>query len=310
MAAGRVFNEIGSLLAENKTSIQNVVVILLVFGGEAVFEVVVFKCPCHPVHRIFYSWMFIVGPAFTLFVIGVVVNNKTWKIITGCCRAPNGCIEFCKPRNYCDGGCCGLIGVSVRALVGAVAWIFIAFMSSVYYACAMTTAECEDGDDSPKLNDTDMAVSQTIGWCTLVGSSFFLLLSLCHWRMCDRYTHEHREYRDLYKDIERQAFIKMSKKEAEKQVNETLEMFFEQEVLRWKDQDSGKKVHNAWSKVSLVGSDYLADFGYTTLHEWAISQGMKNCDNEQGSEGQLNKSESGIISDEIGTESVTQSTEL
>ncbi|XP_070542183.1 calcium homeostasis modulator protein 5-like [Ptychodera flava] len=225
--------------------------------------------------------MFILGPAFTLYVIGVVVNNKTWRIVTGCCPAPNGCIEFCRPRKACFGGCFGLFEVSFQALVGAISWIFIAFMSAVYYACAVSTLPCKEEEDTPELNESDKALSQSIGWCILAGSSLLLFLLMFMWRMCSSYTYEHGRYADIYADIERQAFIDKSKEDAEKRVKKTLEMFFNQEDLKCKDAKSWEDVYKAWSKISLVGSNYMADYGYTTLHEWAIKQGMWPDDDDE-----------------------------
>ncbi|XP_070542181.1 calcium homeostasis modulator protein 5-like [Ptychodera flava] len=284
MASTGFFAQVSDTVKGNRTAIQNLIIVLLVFGGKEFFEVAIFNCPCDPVRREFYSWMFIVGPAITLYVLGVLVNNKTWRIVTGCYQASNGCVEFCKPRKVCSGGCFGLFEVSFQALVGSFAWLVLAFMNSIFYACAVSNSLCQEGQDSPQLNESDKALSQSIGWVLLVGSSLLLLVLLLLWRMCSSYTYEQRRYAKLYADIERQKFPEKAQMDAGKRVDETLEMFFSQEDLKIEDRDGWKKACKAWSNISLVGSKYLADCGYTTLHEWAILQrtGKGDIENPDG----------------------------
>ncbi|XP_070543707.1 calcium homeostasis modulator protein 6-like [Ptychodera flava] len=322
MAAEGFFTQVGRIVKANRTAIQNLMIVLLVFGGKKFFEVAIFKCPCDPVRREFYSWMFIVGPAITLYVLGVLVNNKTWRIVTGCCQASNGCVEFCKTRKVCSGGCFGLFEVSFRALVGSFAWLVLAFMNSIFYACAVSTSLCQEGQDSPQLDESDKALSQSIGWVLLVGSSLLLLVLLLLWRMCSSYTYEQRRYAKLYAEVERQKFLEKAQVwqnsrtaakymisrgqkqmtlylgdlfvvDAGKRVDETLEMFFSQEDLKIEDRDGWKKACKAWSNISLVGSKYMADCGYTTLHEWAILQrtGKGDIENPDGDASDHDQSE-------------------
>ncbi|XP_077865971.1 uncharacterized protein LOC144353291 [Saccoglossus kowalevskii] len=245
------YGSTATLVKENQTSLQDIAMIMAIFGGEAVFEIAIFCCPCIQIYRRSYSWMFIIGPSVSLFAIGVAISNTTWKLLSGCCRAPRGILDFCRPRYTCYGGCCGLVQVTAQATVAALVWIFIALMN-------------------------------------VTGGLTLILMFI--WRMCSTFTFEHKRYANIHNDIEKEVFVKKSKEIARANIQKTLDKFFDQEKLKCSDARSWGQVQNAWSKISFVGSEYTADYGYTPLHEWAIDEQENNNTENRKEPAQFNSS--------------------
>ncbi|XP_070541698.1 calcium homeostasis modulator protein 6-like [Ptychodera flava] len=220
------------------------------------------------------------------FLPGVTMSNMTWRLVTGCCRSPGGLKEFLIPRHSCNGGCLGLSYICIRALLASSAWIFIAFMNASYYACAVSKRPCQADEDTPVLDVSDRAFSQSIGLMILVFGLLILLIGMFLWRMCSVYTYEHQRFADIYRDLERKAFIERSRREAEARIEESLDRFFAQEELCCRNPEDWDKVNQTWLGVSFVGSDYAADYGYTTLHEWSIANEHLDIKSKTGEERQ------------------------
>ncbi|XP_070542186.1 calcium homeostasis modulator protein 5-like [Ptychodera flava] len=277
-----IIKELSSTFKDNITTIRNLIITLFIFVAETYFEKYVFKCPCKLSRRKLYSWILFVGPSVTLFVIGILLNNKTWKIVMRCCKVEleNWCNKFCKPRMMYSGGCLGLLEVSLKASVGAFAWIVIAFMNSTYYACGVSTVVCGNNttseEDEPELDEDDKALSQSIGWGLLAGSSVLILVVLCFYRMCGNYTYEHQRYAKIYEDVERKKLDEKYQELAEADVKKTMEMFFSEGNLACDRQKCPDDVYKEWAKISLVGSNSQEDCGYTSLQGWAILKGMES----------------------------------
>nr|XP_006818952.1 PREDICTED: protein FAM26F-like [Saccoglossus kowalevskii] len=261
MAMKGILDRLATLVKENQTSLQNIAMILAIFG---------------------------VTSNKTNLIIGVAISNKTWKLVSGCCRAPGGILDFCRPRYTCYGGCCGLVQVTAQATVAALVWIFIALMNGSYFACGISTIECKNNETTPVLNDNDRAMSQTIGLAMLSVTSGLILILMFIWRMCSTFTFEHKRYANIYNDIEKEEFVKKSKEIARVNIQKTLDKFFGQEKLKCNDARSWGQVQNAWSKISFVGSEYAADYGYTPLHEWAIDEQENNNTENQEEPAQFN----------------------
>ena len=106
---------------------------LLTAGGEKIFSTVVFKCPCS--HWNFaYGMVFLLVPALALFVLGYLLNQKTWKLMTGLCL---------KKSKLCQ--CKKLLArtivfyqITVTAAVAPFSWIAVALLNGSYFECAMT----------------------------------------------------------------------------------------------------------------------------------------------------------------------------
>lgn len=106
---------------------------LLTMGGERVFSLVAFRCPCSN-ENFRYGLVFLFSPALVLLVIGYFLNSKTWKLFTGC---------WVNPRKiFPRGNICHFFYVfgqiTLNALVAPVMWLSVALLNGTFYECAMS----------------------------------------------------------------------------------------------------------------------------------------------------------------------------
>lgn len=119
-----------------KTAIGYSFMALLTMGGERVFSLVAFRCPCSS-ENFRYGLVFLFSPALVLLVIGYFLNSKTWKLFTGC---------WVNPRKlFPRGNVCHFFYVfgqiTLNALVAPVMWLSVALLNGTFYECAMSGLE-------------------------------------------------------------------------------------------------------------------------------------------------------------------------
>ncbi|NXV14564.1 CAHM6 protein, partial [Cepphus grylle] len=103
---------------------------LLTAASEQIFSSVVFKCPCNSGNML-YGSVFLIVPAFILFVLGYMANAKMWRLLTGSCRAEERC--SCSPWGTCTHYCHVLVPVTARILVAPLTWIAVALLRASFY---------------------------------------------------------------------------------------------------------------------------------------------------------------------------------
>lgn len=124
-----------SFTQKQQTNLGFGLIALLTAGGEHVFSVFAFKCPCN-------DWNFIYGnvcllvPAVALLILSYMLSNKTWKLFTGLCLRKSKLCRF----NYAFGFLCVFLQITVTAMVAPLSWIAIALLKGVYFECSMTGA--------------------------------------------------------------------------------------------------------------------------------------------------------------------------
>ncbi|EDO45286.1 predicted protein [Nematostella vectensis] len=107
----------------SKVTLKQVLVLVLVFGIERIFEKDVFECP--PSRYFMYGSLFLVGPAICLFSLTLLLFPTFWEVVTGCWGA-----HFSKrwvTKN--------LVKILFQALLPPGVWIVVALMRSNYYIC-------------------------------------------------------------------------------------------------------------------------------------------------------------------------------
>lgn len=109
------------------------IVSLLTAASEHIFSTVVFKCPCNSGNML-YGSVFLTVPAFVLFLLGYMVNARTWRLLTGCCPQEKRC--SCSPWATCARHCHVLVPVTAKALVAPLTWIAVALLGANFYECA------------------------------------------------------------------------------------------------------------------------------------------------------------------------------
>lgn len=137
-----LYQRLTTVLKTSKTTLKNVVVILLVFGLEQLFEKGVFNCPASDNHRV-YGVLFIIGPAVCLFNLTLLLHSHFWDIVTGCRHAHFSRRWVCK----------NVARIVFQALLPAGVWIVTALVQTQYYVCAKL---------GPKEEALRMAVNSTV----------------------------------------------------------------------------------------------------------------------------------------------------
>lgn len=109
------------------------IVTLITFGGEKIFSIVVFSCPCSHLNFL-YGFVFLLVPALALLLLGYILSKKTWKLFTGFClyKAKLCCWKRLVATSI------AFIQISTTALVAPSSWIAFALLNGRYFECAMT----------------------------------------------------------------------------------------------------------------------------------------------------------------------------
>lgn len=106
---------------------------LLTAASEHIFSSVLFKCPCSSWNML-YGSVFLLVPALVLFLLGFMVNARTWRLLTGICPRKKRCSS--SPRKTCTRCCPVLLQVTARAAVAPLTWVAVALLRASFYECA------------------------------------------------------------------------------------------------------------------------------------------------------------------------------
>ncbi|XP_039274615.2 calcium homeostasis modulator protein 6-like [Styela clava] len=271
---GSIFTSVQNTVKTSSGSAINIVICLVTVGSEQLFSFAAFNCPCPehgmnetsiPVQQNYlYGWVFILVPAFALFILGYAMNIKTWKLMTGCCRRSSKAA-----RGY-GAGCVTILEVYVQAMVAPLAWMSVAFLDGKYFACAVSKDPYKNNCDdvlTRKLTTTtaefeaNKRKSQIIGWCliafTLFLGSIFYMIHRC----LSPLTYHHRKYARWYRELESDAFEKKAKEQIREEVEkETVARFLQK-----------KRNKDHWDKISTVFNFTRDKYNYalySRLDEW------------------------------------------
>ncbi|XP_037374664.1 calcium homeostasis modulator protein 6-like [Talpa occidentalis] len=99
---------------------------LLTAGGERIFSTAIFQCPCHPTWNLPYGMVFLLVPALGLFLLGYVLNTRTWLLTTGCCRS-----HTCGSHSWKE-----FLWISATALVAPLTWVAVGLLGGTFYECS------------------------------------------------------------------------------------------------------------------------------------------------------------------------------
>uniref|UniRef100_A0A8C8VJX5 Uncharacterized protein n=1 Tax=Pelusios castaneus TaxID=367368 RepID=A0A8C8VJX5_9SAUR len=106
---------------------------LLTAGSERIFSVVVFQCPCNSWNMV-YGSVFLLVPALILFLLGFLLNPRTWRLFTGCCTTGSWCC--CTNRRRCWRYARVLWLLMGSGAVAPLTWIAMALLGANFYECA------------------------------------------------------------------------------------------------------------------------------------------------------------------------------
>lgn len=257
---------------------------LLTAGSERIFSVVVFECPCNS-WNLLYGAVFLWVPALVLFLLGLLLNSRSGRMLTGCC-APG------RPSLCCRGNrvwrCLQVLWLAVaQATVAPVTWISVALLGGHFYACAASGSTivqnymCEGkeseclklvlqapcGGSSQEM--TDMlknlkAQSQVMGWILISCVMILTLLCTCITRCRSPVSVLHLRFWKMYLDKEQQLFEVKAKEHAAKLAERNLNCFFDSTELQPFQTPSTK----AWQGISSLFAFNPEEHYYSMIHKY------------------------------------------
>ncbi|KAM6367280.1 calcium homeostasis modulator protein 6 [Alca torda] len=225
---------------------------LLTAASEQIFSSVVFKCPCNSGNML-YGSVFLIVPAFILFVLGYMANAKMWRLLTGSCHAEERC--SCSPWGTCTHYCHVLVPVTARILVAPLTWIAVALLRASFYECAASGSSliknlmCKDKGEEchkvlvripcdEKLLEKEkeklsieflslQAQSQVIGWFLIAIVMIVALVLTCVSRCISPVSYLQLKFWKIYSKKEQELFETKAKEHATRLAEINTKCFFE-----------------------------------------------------------------------------------
>ena len=128
------FQTVLRFFMNQKSTIGYSFMALLTIGGERVFSVISFQCPCNQSQNFAYGLTFLLGPAAVLLVFGLFFSSKLWRLYTGCCLNP---VKLC-PRGNCLSCLRVFMSIFSKACVAPIMWLCVALLNGTFYECAVS----------------------------------------------------------------------------------------------------------------------------------------------------------------------------
>lgn len=159
------------IISDNKITLTNLVVSVAIVMLELLLNSEVFDCPLKNHTR--YGVMFLAAPPCIIFVANLLIVGRIWKLSNRCCvkeyRRKGECCFFNLPN-------------VMKALVGALVWLVVAFADTSYFVCAVVGRDINkrnltDGDEIKSLQykfSHAKSLSHVLAWAV-----FLIMVVLC-----------------------------------------------------------------------------------------------------------------------------------
>ncbi|XP_077455885.1 calcium homeostasis modulator protein 5-like [Stigmatopora argus] len=282
------FQTVLRFFMNQKSTIGYSFMALLTIGGERVFSMVSFQCPCNRDQNFAYGLTFLLGPAAVLLVLGLFFSARLWRLYTGCCLNP---IKLC-PRGRCFGCFRVFISIFTGACVAPIMWLSVALLNGTFYECAVSglndnlvvdilcknrTMKCREelarvpcgrskltAEDRMDLLLMFRAQSQILGWCIIIIAATFGLLGTCYTNCRSKVSYLQLTFWKRYVEQEREHFDAYTMEYASKLAERNLKSFFEN-----KDPDPFPfPNHKAWEEISALYTFSRSEQYYSTLQRY------------------------------------------
>ncbi|XP_007429123.1 calcium homeostasis modulator protein 6 [Python bivittatus] len=261
---------------------------LLTAGSERVFSVVVFQCPCNSWNML-YGGVFLLIPALILFLLGLLLSARSWKVLTGCCSKGRPC--RCPHGSRLQHHLRVLGFVTLGAAVAPFTWIAVALLGGSFYECTATGIpilqrymckskgeECitsllkvpclsTSSPEEMEILTSLRAQSQVFGWILIASVFTVALLSTCIARCRSPVSVLQLAFWKIYLEKERQLFENKAKEHASKLADRNLKSFFESTELEPFQTPSTK----AWDNISSLFAFNPKGNYYSMIHKY-VSQ--------------------------------------
>ncbi|XP_078109770.1 calcium homeostasis modulator protein 5-like [Sander vitreus] len=282
------FQTVLRFFMNQKSTIGYSFMALLTVGGERVFSVVSFQCPCNHDQNFAYGLTFLLGPAVVLLVLGLLFTGRLWRLYTGCCLNP---MKLC-PRGNCLGHLRVLISIFSGACVAPVMWLSVALLNGTFYECAVSglddnlvvdlfcknkTLVCREelarvpcerskltSDERMELLLMFRAQSQILGWCVIITAVIGGLLGTCYKNCRSKVSFLQLTFWKRYMEQEKERFDTLAVEYATKLADRNLQSFFE-------NKDPAPfpfPNHRAWEEISAYYTFTQSEQCYSTLQRY------------------------------------------
>ncbi|MBN3305713.1 calcium homeostasis modulator protein 5 [Amia ocellicauda] len=273
---------------------------IMTIGGERIFTMVSFQCPCNRKQNFSYGLTFLLGPAFVLLMLGFFFSTRMWRLLTGCCLNP---LKLCPRRNRF--GCLNiLLRITVGSLVAPLMWLSVALLNGTFYECAVSGLEenivvdlfCKNKtqscraelprvpcsksslskDDNLELLLMLRAQSQILGWCIIIFAAAAGLTGACYRNCRSQVSYLQLTFWRKYMEKEKEKFEVYATEYATKLADRNLKSFFEN-----KDPEPFPfPNHTAWEEISSLYTFSRSEQYYSTLQRY-VEQSNKENDEEK-----------------------------
>ncbi|XP_008565959.1 PREDICTED: protein FAM26E [Galeopterus variegatus] len=266
---------------------------LLTVGSERLFSFVAFKCPCSTENMV-YGMVFVFAPAWVLLILAFFLNNRSWRLFTGCCVNPRKIF----PRGHSCRFFYVLGQITLNSLLAPVMWLSVVLLNGTFYECAMSGTnssrllglicngkpkECQEelfkvpcGKTSMQPKDNEeiklslQAQSQILGWCLICSASFFSLLTICCARCRSKVSYLQLNFWKTYAQKEKEQLENMFLEYANKLSERNLKSFFESK----RPDAFPMPTFAAWEAASELHSFQQRWQHYSTLHR-VVEDGLE-----------------------------------
>ncbi|NWW85473.1 CAHM6 protein, partial [Rhynochetos jubatus] len=290
---------------------------LLTAASEHIFSTVLFKCPCNS-ENMLYGSIFLIVPAFILFLFGCMVNTRAQRLLTGICPSEKGC--SCIPWRSFTHCCRMLLPVAAKASVAPLTWIAVALLRASFYVCAasgnslLKNLVCKDkGQEchslmakipcNEKLSEAMLseflslqAQSQLLGWLLIAGTMTVALIATCVSRCYSPVSYLQLKFRKTYLKKEQELFETEAEEHATKLAEININYFF-------KDTDPPPfptPSNEDWQKISLLYTFDSQEQFYSMIHKYVNTNRGNNA---RFGEGDHNPSALGSVDETWASES-------
>ncbi|XP_029929101.1 calcium homeostasis modulator protein 5-like [Myripristis murdjan] len=282
------FQAVLQFLMNKKATIGYSFMALMTIGGERIFSMVSFQCPCNHDQNFAYGLTFLLGPAAVLLLFGLFFSSRLWRLYTGCCLNP---IKLC-PRGNCFGCFRVVLSIFTGACVAPIMWLCVALLNGTFYECAVSglddnlvvdlfcknkTLKCREElarvpcDRSKLSSDERMelllmfrAQSQILGWLIIIIAATVGLLGACYKNCRSKVSYLQLTFWKRYMEKERERFDTFAGEYATKLAERNLRSFFEN-----KDPEAFPfPNHRAWEEISALYTFSRSEQYYSTLQRY------------------------------------------
>ncbi|XP_076004562.1 calcium homeostasis modulator protein 5-like [Genypterus blacodes] len=261
---------------------------LLTIGGERVFSMVSFQCPCNHDQNFPYGLIFLLGPAAVLLVLGLFFSTRLWRLYTGWCLNP---MKLC-PRGNCFNCLRVFMNIFSGACVAPIMWLCVALLNGTFYECAVSglddnvvvdmfcknkTIKCREElarvpcgrsklskDENMELLLMFRAQSQILGWFIIITSAVLGLLGTCYRNSCSKVSYLQLMFWKQYVEKEKAGFDSFAVNYANKLAERNLQSFFENK----NPEPFPFPNHKSWEEISALYSFSRSEQCYSTLQRY------------------------------------------